>query len=136
MLLRCTECGALISDNGISKHDLFHRSVEIEQLRESTREAHGVLKDLRTATVAAKNLVHELTNAVVTEQLEAAVEAGLEEYKTTLATAIDSATKAIFDRFDKIAKLLMGEDKQSVRAGKPSIPELAERMKRESPSVP
>lgn len=103
---------------------------EVARLKEATREAHEALKDLNVMIQMAKATVKEL-NACVEEALNDGigkqVQEGLDEYKESLAAAIDGATEAVYKRFDQIADILTGEDKQSKRAGKPSIPDLVRR---------
>jgi len=62
----------------------------------------------------------------VTEKFQAEVESGLASFGTALDKAIEDGTQAVFRRFDGIEKLLLGEDDKSVRAGKPSIPQMLE----------
>lgn len=103
---------------------------EVARLKEATREAHEALKDLNVMIQMAKATAKEL-NACVEEALNDGigkqVQEGLDEYKESLAAAIDGATEAVYKRFDQIADILTGEDKQSKRAGKPSIPDLVRR---------
>lgn len=54
----------------------------------------------------------------------AAVQDGLASFHDALGTAIEDSTAAVYRRFDTIEKLLLGEDDKSVRAGRPSIPEM------------
>jgi hypothetical protein len=106
---------------------------EVAALKEATREAHEAMKDLNMLIQLAKATVKEL-NAAVSEALEEGigkqVQEGLDAYKDSLGNAIDTATESIYKRFDMIADLLLGEDKQSKRAGKASIAELVEKKVR------
>lgn len=100
---------------------------EIAALKEATREAHRAIKDLKRCVEEARE-AHRMLHACVEDALSAGigeqVQKGLDDYKASLEAAIDGATQAVYGRFDQIADILMGEDKQSKRAGKPSIPDL------------
>lgn len=103
---------------------------ELAALREATKRAHEVLKDLRQMVREAKDLVQVIDKAAgvaVEQRVQPAVDQGLEEFSEALKTAIDDGTEAVFKRFDTISDTLLGEDKASRRQGKPSIAELAER---------
>ena len=50
----------------------------------------------------------------------------LASFGVALDKAIETGTQAVFTRFDGIEKFLLGEDARSVRAGKPSIPQMIE----------
>jgi hypothetical protein len=66
----------------------------------------------------------------------AEIKAGLDSFGKALDKAIDSGTDAVFRRFDRIEKLLLGEDDRSVRAGKPSIPQMIETIAAVEGNVP
>jgi LPS O-antigen subunit length determinant protein (WzzB/FepE family) len=107
---------------------------EITALREATREAHAALKDLKGAIKEGRELVaaiDKMAQIAVEDRLKPVVEKGLEDFGKNLRQAIDVATDSVYERFDKIADLLTGEDKTSKRRGQPSIPELVERRNRE-----
>lgn len=93
------------------------------QLRELLTEGHGLVKDLDRLLREARELRRSLPDAV-NERIEKAVDKGLTEYKDTLGKAIEDATSAVYDRFDTITMLLLGEDPKSVREGKATIPDL------------
>ncbi|MFJ2514676.1 hypothetical protein ACIPEL_15280 [Streptomyces griseoviridis] len=97
---------------------------EREQLLAEIREAHGVLKDLRQTTKDARHEIRRLMTDQISAELRKHVATGLDTYKSTLDTAIESATAAVMKRFDDIADVLMGEDKTSRRRGEASIPDL------------
>lgn len=103
---------------------------EVARLKEATREAHEALKDLKRGVEEAKEahrLLHACVEQALNDGIGKQVQEGLDEYKESLAAAIDGATEAVYKRFDQIADILTGEDKQSKRAGKPSIPDLVRR---------
>lgn len=114
----------------MAKAEIRINDEDVARLKEATREAHEVIKDLKRAVADARE-THRLLHACVQDALNAGigeqVQQGLDEYKDSLNKAIDDATQAVYTRFDQIADILLGEDKQSKRAGKPSIPELVER---------
>ena len=60
----------------------------------------------------------------VTEKFSAEVQSGLVSFESAMDKAIEDGTQAVFRRFDRIEKLLLGEDDKSVRAGKMSIPDM------------
>lgn len=99
---------------------------EIDALREATREAHEVLKDLRRAIKDGRQLVKEAAGIAVSEQMKPVVDKGLKEFSEALDVAVKEATQSVFDRFDQIRDMLLGEDRTSKRLGKPSISELVE----------
>lgn len=83
-------------------------------LREATREAHEAMQGLRAlkrevirdfdVRVAALSGATERT-------IHDTVEAGLDRYKATLDKAIVSATQAVYDRFDLLATIMLGEER-------------------------
>jgi len=100
---------------------------EIQELKAATREAHEAIRDLNYAVKRAREVQAELSNEVdkaLTDGIGKQVQEGLDAYKASLEQAIDTATESIYSRFDAIGDMLLGEDKASKRAGKPSIPEL------------
>jgi hypothetical protein len=56
--------------------------------------------------------------------VQAEVKTGLDEFGKALEKAIETSTDAVYRRFDTLERLLLGEDDKSVRAGRPSIPEM------------
>jgi predicted transcriptional regulator len=102
---------------------------EINELKEATRRAHEAIKDLKLAIREAQETSDEIKQMIhdeIYDRVDAEVAAGLDDYKTVLSEAIDKATDKVFARFDYLADILMGEDKQSQRKGKKSIIELLE----------
>lgn len=102
-----------------------------ENLREATRHAHEAIKDLRDATRDAKAVVKEIQEAAavnVDGRVHQAIIASLGELESATKEAIDRATASVYERFDRIADILMGETKQDRRVGRPSLPKLAEVM--------
>lgn len=119
--------------------DLDELPGQLIELRELIRQAHEAVSDLRVAIREAKTMRDTLPEAAqkaVTEQLGAEVESGLKSFGEALDKAIDTGTQAVFRRFDKIEKLLLGEDPKSVRAGKPSIPQMLDTIAAVEGNVP
>lgn len=99
-----------------------------DQLREEIREARGTLKDLRREIKTARELVPLLTD----ELFEAEVKKQVDALAKETAKAMDRAVDRVFTKFDELQALIMGEDRQSRRKGRPSIPEhLQARLARE-----
>ena len=108
-------------------NDLDELPRQLTELRDLIRRAHEATSDLRAVLREARAVRDTLPAAAekaVTEQLGAEVNEGLRSFQAALDKAIDSGTDAVFKRFDRIEKLLLGEDRGSVRAGKPSIPQM------------
>ena len=109
--------------------DLDELPRQLTELRDLIKQAHEATSDLRAVLREARAVRDSLPAAAekaVTEQLSAEVKAGLDSFQKALDQAVDDGTDAVFKRFDRIEKLLLGEDPQSVRAGKPSIPQMLE----------
>ena len=107
--------------------DLDDLPGQLLKLRDLIRQAHEATRDLRAAVREAGAMRDSLPAAAeqaVTEKFSAEVESGLASFGEALDKAIEDGTQAVFRRFDKIEKMLLGEDDKSIRAGKPSIPQL------------
>jgi hypothetical protein len=104
----------------------LQRELEVLQdIRAATREAHEATRDLNAAMKAARELRDEFLNSdEVLEKLGTLVKAGLDEYDETLQHAIRVAEKAMYNRFDVLTAICLGEDPESVRTGVTSIPQL------------
>ena len=112
---------------------------QLTELRDLIRQAHEATSDLRAVLREARAVRDSLPAAAekaVSEQLGAEVKAGLDSFQKALDRAIDTGTDAVFKRFDGIEKLLLGEDASSVRAGKPSIPQMLETIAAVEGNVP
>jgi len=97
---------------------------EVDDLIVRTREAHEVLKDIRTATRELREVI-DLANAtqeslvstlheVVHEGIDTAIEVGLASYTVAIETAINDATDAVYKRFDSIAGIMLGDDEDDI----------------------
>ena len=119
--------------------DLDELPGRLIELRDLIRQAHEAVSDLRAVMREARTLRDSLPAAAekaVSEQLGAEVKEGLESFQKALDQAIDTGTDAVFKRFDQIEHLLLGEDPKSVRAGRPSIPQMIETIAAVEGNVP
>lgn len=104
----------------------LQRELEVlQELRAVVREAHEAIKDLRADMKAARELRERFLSAPeLDEQMGKRVKEGLEEYGDTLQEAIAVAEKAMYNRFDVLTAICLGEDPESVKTGVTSIPDL------------
>jgi hypothetical protein len=94
-------------------------------LREQTRLAHEAAKDLRAEVRAAREARKEFFAAPeLEERLTALTGEALERYKDNITEQIQRATEAVWNRFDTITMIALGEDPASVREGKKTVPDL------------
>jgi hypothetical protein len=101
---------------------------EVDDLRAATREAHEAIKDLRAATRDALDVLAQVKIAAkkaVDEDLADAIREGLVQFHDANAHAIADSEAAIYDRFAKIGDILLGEDRNSRKAGS-AIQDLAQ----------
>lgn len=92
---------------------------EVDDLIVRTREAHGVLKDIKAATKELQDTIKQANEMQVKllvtvvhaadEAIGDAVATGLANYSNAITDAIDNATEAVYRRFDVIASILLGE---------------------------
>ena len=85
---------------------------EAEELRQATREAHEALKDLRHTMKAMEEVKEELlrvSGEVFKERMEAEVQSSLADYAETIRTEVEKGTKAVENRFDVLARILLGK---------------------------
>lgn len=97
---------------------------KIALLDEKIREANGTLKDIRDEKRATEKLIQDFradTAARLEAVVEEAVRVGLNDLGKSIDTAIGNATDAVYNRFDVIAGICLGEDAISRSEGKPSI---------------
>lgn len=100
-----------------------------EELRAATREAHEAMKDMKRLMRDVEDLLarlHIAAHREVNGMLAEAVRAGMAEHQAAVLAAIDDGTKMVYARFAEIGDILMGEDRDSKRAGS-AIQELAQR---------
>lgn len=100
---------------------------DLAQAKETIRELHGLLKDAARAHVTLDDTINSFRDNIA-YQIAAEVAKGLANYRESLDSAIEAATQAVYKRFDTIADILTGEDKQHRRKRQPSITGLAERV--------
>lgn len=108
-----------------SKQEQEMRKLErlLTDVRTAITEAHGVLSDIRTE----RRLVREEIASGIRKLLEAETEQQLTILRDATKRAITLAEERVNARFDLLAAILMGEDRESKREGKPSLPELVEK---------
>jgi 3-dehydroquinate dehydratase len=95
-----------------------------ETLREATRDAHEAIQGLKETAREMKAVIAEakaererlaqereglvdLIKAVWDQKMDDVVEAALEHYNVTIMQAIAEGTDAVYERFEKIADLLL-----------------------------
>ena len=105
--------------------DLEREIETLTALREATRQAREAAKDLRAEMRSAREYRQEFLAAPELDaRLKELTEAALAAYDTGITKAIEEATQATWRRFDTITMICMGEDPQSVREGKKTVPDL------------
>ena len=105
--------------------DLEREIETLTALREATREAREAAKDLRAEMRAAREFRREfLGTPELDARLGELTEAALQRYSDSISEQIEKATEAVWNRFDVLATIAMGEDPQSVREGKKTVPDL------------
>lgn len=106
--------------------DHLQRELEVlQELRAVVREAHEAARDLRADMKAARELRERFLSAPeLDEQMGKRVKEGLEEYDETLQQVIKVAEAAMYNRFDVLTAICLGEDPESVKTGVTSIPDL------------
>ena len=105
--------------------DLEREIETLAALREATRSAREAAKDLRGEVKAAREFRQEfLSTPELDARLGELTAAALASYDEGIKKAIDDATQAVWNRFDTITMIALGEDPQSVREGKKTIPDL------------
>lgn len=91
-----------------------------DQLRTEIREARETLKDLRYEIKTARELVPLLTDELFETEVAKQLKALGEETEKAMDRSVDRVTA----KFDQLYDILTGQDRQSRRAGKPTVPEL------------
>lgn len=95
-----------------------------DQVRAEIREAREVLKDLRAEIKEARTLVPLLTDDLFEQEVRKQVA----ELGRVTEQAMDASVKRVIAKFDKLAKILMGEEHS--QRSKPSIPEIIDGIAR------
>lgn len=104
---------------------LTEAAIETRQL---LRDVHSVMKELKRTINEAKQerlRIEETVQTITRQQIEDAVARGLAEYEEALSDSIKRADERVMNRFDKLADILLGEDKKSQSKGEPTLMELA-----------
>lgn len=110
---------------------------KITELKAATRAANEALADLRAVQREIREQIAELDRrkaALPTEVdrlIGDAVKTGMASYAKALSTAIDEATEATFRRFDTLAAIVMGEEKDD----KEPLPVLLRRWRETKPEL-
>lgn len=105
--------------------DLDKEIETLMALREATRDAREAAKDLRAEVKAAREARREFFAAPELEdRLGKLTGEALARYDDNIKQQIDRATQAVWNRFDTITMIALGEDPQSVREGKKTVPDL------------
>ena len=105
--------------------DLEREIETLAALREATRSAREAAKDLRSEVKTAREFRREfLSTPELDARLGELTAAALASYDEGIKKAIGDATQAVWNRFDTITMIALGEDPQSVREGKKTIPDL------------
>ncbi len=94
-------------------HDLQQTAGE---LRELIREAHGLLKDLRTERRAVERLLDGIGDRVDT-RIDDAVKTGLEQLGESTRQAMDNAVAKVGKEFERLERIFLGTDAESRRSG-------------------
>jgi hypothetical protein len=119
--------------------DLDELPARLIDLRDLIRQAHEATCDLRAVLREARALRDSLPAAAdkaVSETIQPEIKTGLDSYHDALEKAVEDGSQAVFRRFVRIEKLLLGEDDRSARAGKPSIPQMIETIAAVEGNVP
>lgn len=97
---------------------------EVAALREATREAHETIQSLRTERAACEKAKAELEEArasladmmkaIWDAQMETVVDAALNQYNVGILKAIEDGTEAVYERFEKIADMMMNPQNHDV----------------------
>ncbi len=101
-----------------------------EDLRELVREAHGLLKDLRAERRAIVDLLDGIP-AKVDDRIQEHLKAGLEELGKATKQAMTVSIEKVSREFDRLEAIFLGTDRESRRAGKPSVEDLIRRARTE-----
>ena len=105
--------------------DLDREIETLTALREATRQAREAAKDLRAEMRAARKFRQEFFGTPELDaRLKELTEGALAQYSDGIGKQIKLATEAVWNRFDTLAMIAMGEDPVSVREGKKTVPDL------------
>ncbi len=105
---------------------------DVAVLKAATREAHVAAQELASVIREARKLQADLkgfADIAVEEAMKPVIDAKFAEFHQAMDKGLEIATKAVFDRFDIIRDMLLGEDQATRRRGLETIPELAEQYR-------
>lgn len=89
---------------------------EIDALREATRQAHEVLRDLRTERRAVEQIlsgIEEKVKRTVADRMEEAVKRDVEALGQVTEKAMRDSVAKVEREFDRLAGILTGREKDS-----------------------
>lgn len=89
---------------------------EIDALREATRQAHEVLRDLRTERRAVEQIlsgIEERVKRAVADRMEEAVKRDVEALGQVTEKAMRDSVAKVEREFDRLAGILTGREKDS-----------------------
>jgi hypothetical protein len=78
-------------------------------LRDLIRQAHEVIKDMKTFIKETRQVRDDLPKSIVL-YLDQCVREGLDEFGSTLEEAIKESEARLFGRYDQITAILMGDE--------------------------
>lgn len=94
-----------------------------EELRTLIREAHELLKDIRTERRAIERLLDGIP-ATVDGRIQTALETGLTELGEATRKAMDASVAKVGREFDRLEAIFTGTEPVARRAGKPPLEDL------------
>lgn len=100
---------------------------DLEQVKAAQRKLHETIQEAKLVQAELDETVR-VVKETVNNLIETAVADGLETYSAAIERAIENATNRVNERFDKIAEILMGEERRQKRQGLPSIQQLADQL--------
>jgi BMFP domain-containing protein YqiC len=95
-------------------------SEEYDTLYELVQEAHRCIKDMRGLIRESREVGDQLRSVIASEfdeQMHEVAHQAFQHFATAVGDQVEVATQAVFDRFDLIANILLGEVKSSMRKG-------------------
>jgi hypothetical protein len=95
-----------------------------EDAREVIREAHGAARDLRQLITETRQLIATGTEEAMGQKLNAAVKDAVDALGRETEKAMRAAVERVNRKFDDLAALFTGTDRQARRQGKPPLEDL------------
>jgi N-methylhydantoinase B/oxoprolinase/acetone carboxylase alpha subunit len=105
---------------------------EVASLNALVRESHECIKDLNAAMKNAEKMIERIENAAaqkVDEVVQPIIAEFLKHYADTMMQAIKEGEEAVYERFNDIANILLGETR-SQQGKRMSLVEQAEALRR------